>query len=46
MLKQPALPSDFAKAKSPGVKLNATAILMENSSWVTLINRSADAVSA
>jgi len=46
MLKQPALPLDFPKAKRLSVGLNAIAFLVENSSWVTLINRSRGAVSA
>ena len=46
MLEQPVLPLDFAEAKSPGIELNALAFLVENSSWVTLINRSTGVVSA
>ena len=46
MLKQPALRVDFAKAKTPGIGLNAIAFLVENSSWVTLFNRSTGVVSA
>jgi hypothetical protein len=40
------VPVVFAKAKNPGIELNAIAFLVENPSWVTLINRSTGAVSA
>ena len=46
MLKQPALPLDFAKVKCPGIELNAIAFLVEHSSWVTPVNRSTGEVSA